>query len=91
MLWPPETYTYLVTGVILISASSYLFYKIYRGSKSRFAYILITFTMLDGVVDFSTFFINVYTHPIFIGGQVYHAVNPYTNQTRSYFYYLGTL
>ena len=66
MDYPLYFYAYLASGVILISAASYLFYKIYRGSKSRFAYILITFTMIDGVLNFATFFTYAFPHTVYV-------------------------
>ncbi len=61
MIEPDLSYTYLVVGVVLLPASSYCIYKIYQGSKSGFAYILMAFTMLDGAQYVANFFI--YTFP----------------------------
>ena len=69
------TTTYFATGVILISASWYMFFKIYKGSKSKFAFTLMTFTMIDGIVNFAFFFISIYRHPIIVDNQTL----PYEN------------
>ncbi len=47
--YPTFTFSELTAGVILMLAATYLIYKIYKGSKSIFAYMLIFFTFLDGV------------------------------------------
>ena len=91
MYSPITTFTCLATGVIVISAASKTFYKIYHGSKSEFAYTLITFTMIDGVVNFANFFICAFPHTIYIGGQEKNVVNIFAYQTTHYLYFLGTL
>ncbi len=58
------TCTYLITGVILVPAGSYCIYKIYHGSKSGFAYTLMTFTILEGGINIANFL--VYSFPIII-------------------------
>jgi hypothetical protein len=68
MLLPVLNYTYLATGAIQTTAASYLFYKIYHGSKSGFAYTLIAFTMIDGVLKFVEFIIYAFPHPIYFKG-----------------------
>ena len=68
MLYPAYSYTCLATGVFMMSASTYVIYKVYKGSKSQFAYVLMAFTFLDGAQNFATFFIEVYVHPILVGG-----------------------
>lgn len=57
MLFQAYAYTSLVSGLIMIFTSCYSIEKIWQGSKSTFAYALLAFTMLDGVQNFSTFFI----------------------------------
>jgi hypothetical protein len=68
MFNPAKNYTYLATGVFMMSASTYVIYKIYKGSKSQFAYVLMAFTFLDGALNFAFFFIYVYRHPVLVGG-----------------------
>jgi hypothetical protein len=52
----------------MISASAYVIYKVYKGSKSQFAYVLMAFTFLDVAQNFAIFFIDVNRHPILVGG-----------------------
>ncbi len=61
-------YTHLASGVLTMSASAYVIYKVYKGSKSKFAYVLMAFTFLDGAQNFALFFIYVYMHPVLVGG-----------------------
>ena len=61
-------YTYLATGVFMMSASAYVIYKVYKGSKSQFAYVLMAFTFLDGAQLFASFFVYVCKNPILVGG-----------------------
>ena len=68
MYLPAENYTYLASGVFMMSASAYVIYKVYKGSKSQFAYVLMAFTFLDGAQNFASFFILAYRHPVLVGG-----------------------
>jgi hypothetical protein len=58
MLYPAVNYTYLASGIFMISASAYVIYKVYKGSKSQFAYVLMAFTFLDGAQNFAQFLIS---------------------------------
>ncbi len=84
-------YTYLSSGVLNMSASAYVIYKVYKGSKSQFAYVLMAFTFVDGAQDFATFFIFAYRHPILVGDKVYHTANFYANQTVFYCFLMVSL
>jgi hypothetical protein len=84
-------YTFLVSGVFMMSASAYVIYKVYKGSKSQFAYVLMAFTFVDGAINFAFLFVYVYVHPVLVGGNVNHVVNMYAFQTTSYCYYLESL
>jgi hypothetical protein len=53
MLYPAMSYTLLASGVLMMSASAYVIYKVYKGSKSQFAYVLMAFTFLDGAQNFA--------------------------------------
>jgi hypothetical protein len=44
-------------------------YKVYKGSKSHFAYILMLFTFIDGAQYFGWFFIIFYPEPIIVEGR----------------------
>ncbi len=77
MLYPAMNYTCLASGVFMMSASAYVIYQVYKGSKSQFAYVLMAFTFLDGAQNFAFFFISVYRHPVYVGDQVLHGVNIY--------------
>ncbi len=67
MLYPTMSYTCLASGVFMVSASAYVIYKVYKGSKSQFAYVIMAFTFLDGSQNFAFFFIYSYRHPILAG------------------------
>ncbi len=84
-------YTYLTSGVIMISVSPFVIYKVYRGSKSNFAYILMAFTLLSGAQNFSSFFISKFRHPVYVDDQKYNIANFYANQTVNYCFYLVSL
>ncbi len=84
-------YAELASGVLMMSASAYVNYKVYKGSKSQFAYALMAFTFLDGAQNFADFFISVYRHPIYVGDQTFHGVNIYAYQTTLYCYYIVSL
>jgi hypothetical protein len=68
MVYPITNYTELASGVILMSASAYVIYKVYKGSKSQFSYVLMSFTFLDGAQYFAYFFISFFRNPILVGG-----------------------
>jgi hypothetical protein len=65
----------------MMSASANVIYKVYKGSQSQFAYVLMAFTFLDGAQNFANFFIYVIGHP----------VNIYAKQTKKYCFYLVSL
>ncbi len=75
----------------MISASVFVIYKVYKGSKSKFAYALIAFTFLDGAIKLSFFLILVNVHPVFVDGQPNYFANFYVYQTVNYFYLLVSL
>ncbi len=52
----------------MMSASAYVIYKVYKGSKSQFAYVLMAFTFLDGAQNFVFFFIYINMHPVLVDG-----------------------
>lgn len=66
---PVLTYTELAVGLIVMIASSYVLYKIYKGSKSSFAYALMGFALLDGAANFSDYFIFAFRHQIIVDGK----------------------
>ncbi len=59
MFSPAMNYTKLTSGVIMMSTSAFVIYKVYRGSKSQFAYALMGFSFLDGSQNFAYFFISL--------------------------------
>ncbi len=91
MLFPVISYTYLASGVLMMSASAYVIYKVYKGSKSQFAYVLMAFTFVDGAQNFAKFLIYVYRHPLLVGEKTYMFVNFFAIQTTSYCYYYVSL
>ncbi len=88
---PALNYTCLATGVFMMSASTYVIYKVYKGSKSQFAYVLMAFTFLDGAQNFATCFIYVYRHPIHVVDQTFYCANMYAAETTTYCFYLVSL
>ncbi len=82
---------YLASGVLMMSVSAYVIYKINFGSKSQFAYVLMAFTFLDGAQNFAYFFISIYRHPIHVGDQTFYCENVYAAQTALYCFYLVSL
>ncbi len=70
-------YTYLVSGLIMMSESTYVIFKVYKGSKSHFVYALMAFTFIDGSQNFAFFFIYFYLQPIQVDGQTIYALNMY--------------
>jgi hypothetical protein len=64
MIYPALTYTELGCGIFLVFASSYSILKIRQGSKSKFAYTLMSFTLLDAAQCFGDFFINTFLQKI---------------------------
>ncbi len=81
MLLSALNYTNLTSGLFLISASAYVIYKVYKGSKSQFAYVILTFTFLDGALNFAEFFISLNMHPIHVGDQTLYVANIYAKET----------
>jgi hypothetical protein len=55
----------------MMCASAYVFYRIFKGSKSTFAYVLMAFTFLDGAQNFAFFFIALFRHPVYVSGQTF--------------------
>ena len=51
------SYTCLVTAIIILTLGLYVFYKIYTGSKSMFANLLMGFTIGLGLQNAATFVI----------------------------------
>ncbi len=76
MLYIVLKYTQLATGSILIPVASFVSYKIYKGSKSIFAYVLMFFTFLDGAQFLLIFFFETkLRHPIKVGNKISLHVN----------------
>lgn len=86
MLYPVYCCTLLASGVLMLCASSYVIYRIYKGSKSNFAYVLMAFTFLDGVVCLATFFIfvNFSKRSIQVDGYTFETINFYADYTAGY-------
>jgi hypothetical protein len=84
-------YTYLASGVFMMSVSAFVIYKVYKGSKSQFAYVLMAFTFLDGVQNFASFFLEVYRHPVQVGEQTLYYENIYALLTLYYCFLLVSL
>jgi hypothetical protein len=76
---PALTYSELAAGLTMILSAIYLIYRIHHGSKSTFAYTLISFTFLDGAVALANFFISAFPHPVYANGQYFYGFNFYAN------------
>ena len=53
--------TNIVSAAILFTAATFTTYRVYRGSKSGFAYILLFFTFANSVTD--TLYAYIYAFP----------------------------
>ena len=62
----------LVCGITLILASLATIWKINKGSKSTFAYVLMAFTLLWGIQDTCGFFIESIRRVVVVNGEVYY-------------------
>jgi hypothetical protein len=91
MIYLAMSYTCLASGVIMMSASTFVMYRVYKGSKSVFAYSLMAFTFLDGAQFFACYFISLNAHPIYADGQTFQVVNFHASQTQVYCYTLISL
>ncbi len=58
MLYPAFSFACLAEAVILFTASSLTFIKLYQGSKSSFAYLLIAFAFAFGFCRLTKFIYN---------------------------------
>lgn len=77
MQYSAVCYTHLGAGLILIPVSVFVLLKIFKGSKSNFAYILIIFTLIDGVQKCAVYFVLAYRRQIYNNGQIIYVVNYY--------------
>ena len=55
-------YSNLGASIILILASLFTAYKVFKGSKNTFAYTLLAFTFLLGLVKIGLFFMGFYPY-----------------------------
>ena len=69
---PTHMYTYIVAGFGMIIGSLYALNKIYRGSKSLFAYILMAFTLVDGLCYCGFFVFDTFVKVEVIDGVTHH-------------------
>ncbi len=60
MLWKLASYACLVAATILFPASTFTFKKIWRGSKSHFAYLLVAFTFAAALNNLTWFFMDMF-------------------------------
>jgi hypothetical protein len=77
MYFPGYTYSELASGLIMMLAAPYVIYKAYLGSKSVFAYVLMAFTLIEGISNFASFFISAFRHPMYANGKIHHFYNMY--------------
>ena len=85
MILPAYSFACLAETVILLPASTFTISKLYLGSKSHFAYLIIAFTLADGLSRFAKFIINKF--PI----ETVEFPNGYALITNNYFYWLLSL
>ncbi len=91
MLFPALSYTHLSCGVIMMSASISVIYRVYKNSKSQFAYVLMAFTFIDGAQNFASFLIHLFNQTVHADNQAFYALNFYASQTEDYCYFLVSL
>ncbi len=58
MLYPAISFADLAEAVILFSASALTFIKLYQGSKSNFAYLLMAFAFANAFCRLAVFIYN---------------------------------
>jgi hypothetical protein len=58
MLYPALSFANLAEAVILFPASSLTFIKLYQGSKSKFAYLLMAFAIANAFCRLAAFICN---------------------------------
>ena len=58
MLFPVLSFADLAEAVILFTASTLTLKKLYQGSKSNFAYLLVAFTLANAICRFGIFMFN---------------------------------
>ncbi len=85
MLAPAFSFANLVEALILIPASTFTLNKLYQGSKSNFAYLIITFTLANGICRLAYFFLYLYPN------QKVQLPNGYATTINDYFFWLLSL
>ncbi len=69
----------LVSGVIMILAASLTTWKISKGSKNVFAYVLMSFTLLLGIAYLGLAFCDVFRHEVQLTDGVKYFRNIYVH------------
>lgn len=91
LLEPVYSYTQLGVGAVMICAALATTVKIYRGSKSGFAYILMAFTLGNGLVNVGFFLTDAIRTPRVLGKTTFHFANFTAVSLVGYTYYLMSL
>ena len=85
MIYPAYSFASLAEAVILLSASIFTFNRLYQGSKSKFAYLLVAFTFAYVINKIAHFISNLYPN------ETVQLSNGYAEITNIYFYFLLSL
>jgi hypothetical protein len=64
MIYPAYSFAFLAEAVILFPASSLTFIKLYQGSKSNFAYLLMAFAFANAFSSIAAFIYNQFPNEI---------------------------
>lgn len=86
LLVPILSCSNLASSVIMLGGAAFLVNKVYKGSKSRFAYWLIAFTFTDGLVNLAFFVEDANPETYLINNQTNYFLNFYAFATINYFY-----
>jgi hypothetical protein len=70
--FPYEDLSDLVSGVVMIIAATFTIWKISKGSKNVFAYVLMSFTLLLGIAYLGLAFCDVFRYEVQLTDGVYY-------------------
>jgi hypothetical protein len=91
MFFPGVSFSRLAESVILFTASSFTFKILYQGSKSNFAYLLISFTVLYAFNSLTFFIMYLFPNEKYQLPYFTQLPNGYAWITNYYFYNLLSL
>ena len=86
ILVPILSYSNLVSSVIIVIGSTFMLNKVNKGSKSKFAYWLIAFSLADGLVNLAFFLLDAFPITCLIDDETHYFLNFYAFATINFFY-----